>query len=147
MHHRLGQTVTPMMSIPLPTPEEQTTPMTEPGPDNETIVSLFSRLIVQAEGLARAQLRLYRAGLFARMRDVRAAIIMLVVAVLLALSSLTALLVGVIIGLAAFMSVAMATVVVVVGALLIAGLLAWVAISRLSKATKITASPNEVLEP
>lgn len=103
----------------------------------DSFVTLFTRLVDDAEGFVRAEVQLYRAELFARLKKGRAAIIMLVIALVLAQSALVALLVGLVATLRRPLGPAGATAVVVVTALAIAGLLVRYALGRLRKATEV----------
>ncbi len=107
------------------------------GAAEDSFVALFSRLIDDAERFVRAELQLYRAQLFARLKEGRTAIIMIAVAFFLGQSAMVALLVGLVATLREPMGPAAATAVVVLGALGIAGLLGWLAVGRLRKATEV----------
>jgi CHASE2 domain-containing sensor protein len=106
-------------------------------PAEDSFVALFSRLIDHAEQFVRAELQLYRAQLFARLREGRTAIIMIATAFFLAQAALVAFLVGLVATLRAPLGPAGATAVVVLGALAIAALLAWLAIGKLREATQV----------
>lgn len=100
-------------------------------------VALFSRLVDDAEQFVRTELQLYRAQLFARLKEGRTAIVMIAFAFFLAQSALVALLVGLVATLRQPLGAAGATAVVVSGALIIAALLAWFAVGKLRKATEV----------
>lgn len=104
---------------------------------DESIVALFSRLVDDAETFVRAEIRLYRANLFARLTEARTAIIMILTAFLLAQSAIIALLVGLVVILRPILGAVGATATVVVSAITIAGLLAWLAIDKISRVTEI----------
>jgi hypothetical protein len=106
-------------------------------PTADSFVTLFSRLVDDAEDFVHAELQLYRARLFARLKQGRTAIIMIAVAFFLAQSAMIAFLVGLVATLRGPLGPAGATGVVVLGALTIAALLGWLAIGRLRKATDI----------
>lgn len=104
---------------------------------DESIVALFSRLVDDAETFVRAEIRLYRANLFERLTEARTAIVMILTAFLLAQSAIIALLVGLVVILRPMLGAVGATATVVIGAITIAGLLAWVAIDKISRVTEI----------
>lgn len=105
--------------------------------DDENITTLFGRLIDNGDRFVRAELRLYRAGLFERLAGARAAIVMLVLAFLLGQAAIIALLVGLIASLLRPLGAIAATAIVVGGAVVVAGLLVRLAIGKLRKATEI----------
>lgn len=104
---------------------------------DESIVALFSRLVDDAETFVRAEIRLYRANLFERLTEARTAIVMILTAFLLAQSAIIALLVGLVVILRPILGAVGATATVVVSAITIAGLLAWLAIDKISRVTEI----------
>lgn len=106
-------------------------------PAEDSFVALFSRLIDDAERFVRAELQLYRAQLFARLKEGRTAIIMIALAFFLGQSAMVAFLVGMVATLRGPLGPAGATAVVVLGALAVAGLLAWLAVGRLRRATEV----------
>lgn len=113
-------------------------PRDEPDPPTEdSFVELFSRLVDDAERLVRAELRLYRAQLFARAKEARSAIILLAAAFFIAQSAMVAFLVGLLATLRGPLGPIGATLVVVVGAIAIASLMAWVAIGKIRRATEV----------
>lgn len=112
------------------------------GQAEESIVALFARLIDDAERFVRAELKLYRATLFARLLEARSAIIMLLASLFLALAAIIALLVGLIFILRQPLGAIGATVAVFGGSMAIAGLLAWVAIIKIRQATDIKDKPR-----
>ena len=103
----------------------------------DSFVTLFTRLVDDAEDFVRAEVQLYRAEAFARLREGRTAIILLAVAFFLAQSAVVALLVGLLATLRRPLGPAGATAVVVAGALAIAGALVRGGIGLLKKATKV----------
>ncbi len=111
----------------------------EPPPEAESIGSLFMRLIEDAERFVRAEMRLYRAQLFARLGEARLAILLGATAFLLAQSALIAMLVGLVMILRRPFGPVWATIIVVVGALLVAGVLLGVAITKIKNVTDIKA--------
>lgn len=113
-------------------------PTMQPSTDaEESIVALFSRLVDDAETFVRAEIRLYRANLFERLTEARTAIIMILTAFLLAQSAIIALLVGLVVILRPILGAVGATAVVVVGAIAVAGLLAWLAIDKFRRVTEV----------
>lgn len=110
--------------------------------DDDSIATLFSRLIDDAERFVRAEIALYRAQIFRRLSDARIAIVLAGTAFLLAQSALIATLFGLILILRRQVGSAWATVIVVGLALLIAGILARIAIAQIRKATEIEDGPS-----
>ncbi len=104
---------------------------------DESIVALFSRLVDDAETFVRAEIRLYRANVFARLTEARTAIIMILTAFLLAQSAIIALLVGLVVILRPILGAVGATATVVIGAITVAGLMGWLAIAKISRVTEI----------
>ena len=111
--------------------------MRQDGSEEDSIATLFGRLIEDAERFVRAELRLYRADLFNRLNNTKIAIFMLLTGFLLAQSAIIALLVGLIVILRRPLGAVGATACVVGVALSIAAVLARVAIGKVGKATKI----------
>jgi len=109
--------------------------------EQDSIVDLLSRLVDDAERFVRAEMQLYRAQLFARLRQGRTAIILLAVAFFLAQSAVVAFLVGLVATLRASLGPAGATATVVIGALVIAAILARIALWQLGKATDVEDGP------
>lgn len=103
----------------------------------DSFVDLFARLIDDAERFVRAEIQLYRAQLFTRLKQGRIAIVMLAVAFSLGQASVIALLIGLFAMLRGTLGIVGATVAVVIGALGVAGLLARLAIGQLRALTKI----------
>lgn len=94
--------------------------------------SLLGQLLEDARALARAEIELVRSKAFALLRRSRTAILLLLAAAGLALASLVALLVGLVMQLAPLVGPAFGGVIVLVGGLLIAGLLGWLATRRIA---------------
>jgi hypothetical protein len=119
-----------------------------PSPDNKgsdfgSIGHLFSRLIDDAERFVRAEINLYRAQAFARIGEAKLALLLGATAFLLAQSALIALLVGlVLIVRAEVHSAAWATVIVVGGALVVAGIMVAIAVAKIKKLTRIKDGPE-----
>ncbi|MDB5677626.1 phage holin family protein [Sphingomonas bacterium] len=108
-----------------------------PPPQEESITSLVTRLIDDGEEFVRAELKLYRARLFSRLDEARNAIILGVIALSLIQAVMVAALVGLLIVLRQPLGPGGATAVVVVAGLALAGLLGWLAVGQLRKATEI----------
>ena len=108
--------------------------MRQPGDelDRKSLGGLFSRLIEDAERLVRAELRVYREIVVARLVRVRVAFALLIVAFLLVGVSITALLVGLGIALGRLIGPIAACLVMGFGGLALAGLLAWLGIRRIA---------------
>jgi hypothetical protein len=111
-------------------------------PDDDSIGALISRLIDDAERFVRAEVRLYRAQLFNRIGQARTPILLGAIAFLLAQSAIIATVVGLVLILRRPLGPVGATLVVGVGALLIAGLLLRIAIGRIRKLTAIKDKPE-----
>jgi hypothetical protein len=109
----------------------------EPAAIDDSIIALFTRLVDDAERFVRAELRLYRANLFSRLRETRSAIIMLLTGFLLAQSAIIALLVGLVIILRPMLGAIGATALVVGASITIAAMLAWFGIDKIGRATDI----------
>ena len=108
----------------------------QPQPD-DSITSLVGRLIDDGEEFVRAELKLYRARVFARLDSARNAIILVVIALSLAQAVIVAALVGALVLLRPEVGPGGATAIVVVVGLALAGLLGWLALRQLKKATEI----------
>lgn len=110
----------------------------------DSIAALFARLIEDAEHFVRAELRLYRADLFRRLREARSAIILILIGFLFAQSAIIALLVGLIVILRPVLGAIGATASVVGGSVIVAAIMARIALGKLNKATEI--KDSEVIE-
>lgn len=106
-------------------------------PAEDSFVALFARLVDDAERFVRAEFQLYRAQLFARVKQARVSVIMLVIAFSLGQAAVIALLVGLVATLRRPLGPAWATAVVVFGALALAGVLARLAIGQLRAVTDL----------
>ncbi len=109
----------------------------ETPPEQESISALVSRLVDDGEVFVRAELKLYRARLFARLDDARNAVILAVIALSLAQAVIVAALVGLLIVLRPLLGAGGATATVVVAGLCVAALLAYLAWRLVLKATEI----------
>jgi len=113
------------------------------GPDSDSIGHLFSRLIDDAERFVRAEVNLYRAEAFARIGEAKVALLLGATAFLLAQSALIAMLVGLLLIVRMEVhSAAWATVIVVGGALIVAGIMVAVAVAKIKKLTRIKDGPE-----
>jgi len=113
------------------------------GPDLGSIGHLFSRLIDDAERFVRAEVNLYRAQAFARISEAKVALLLGATAFLLAQSALIAMLVGLVLVVRMQVhSAAWATVIVVGGALIVAGIMVAIAVAKIRKLTRIKDGPE-----
>lgn len=113
------------------------------GPDLNSIGHLFSRLIDDAERFVRAEVNLYRAEAFARIGEAKVALLLGATAFLLAQAALIAMLVGLLLIVRMEVhSAAWATVIVVGGALIVAGIMVAVAVAKIKKITRIKDGPE-----
>lgn len=117
----------------------------EPKPD-DSIPSLAARLIDDGEEFVRSQIKLYRARLFVRLDAVRTAIALFVVALSLVQAVIVAALVGLMVLLREHLSIVWATVIVVLAGLALAGLLAWIGLRLLKRATEIRDAEKAALK-
>ena len=104
----------------------------EPQPE-ESIPSLVSRLIDDGENFVRAEVKLYRARLFSRLDEARNAILLGIGALVLAQAVLVAALVGLLMTLRWLVGPGWATLIVIVAALALSGLLGWLAYKRIQR--------------
>lgn len=93
--------------------------------------SLFSRAVEEARAFAQAEVALLRAKVGERVADYKWVAIYLAAALVIGLSTVTALLVGLILTVATLVGPGLATLIVVLLALALAGLLAWLGIGHL----------------
>ncbi len=98
----------------------------EPG-DDDSIATLFSRALADAENLARAEIELQKAKVVARIDQTRNGILLLLASVATGSVALTALVVGVLMVLTPLVGPTWATVIVVGTLVLVSGLLGWLA--------------------
>jgi len=97
----------------------------------QSIGELFGRLVEDGKSFARAEVGYYRTLATRKLGEAKTGLIFGVAALVLALSSLTALLVGLILTLATLIGPGLATLAVVLGTLLVAGLFGWLAYKRM----------------
>lgn len=100
------------------------------------IGQLFSQLVDDGKRYARAEVELYKAKAADKAEPVKWAAIYGGAALTLALSAVTALLVGLILALETLVGPLAATLIVVAATLAIAGLLGWMAYQRVSEARR-----------
>lgn len=100
------------------------------------IGQLFSRLVDDGKSYARAEVEFYKAKATDKVEPVKWAAIYGGAALTLALSSVTALLVGLILSLEPQVGPFAATLIVVLATLALAGLLGWLAYKRVSEARR-----------
>jgi hypothetical protein len=105
-----------------------------PKASEQSLGTLFARLIDDGTNLFRAELNLYRQAAFRRVAQAKLPVIMIVGAVLLAQSAVTVILVGFALGLAHWLGPVGGGLAVGVISLAICGLLVMVAIKRLTAA-------------
>jgi len=97
------------------------------GEPEESIGELIGRLVEDGKGVARAEIGYYRTLLASKLGEAKAGLILGTVALVIALCSVTALLVGLILSLTPLVGPWLATLVVIVLALALAALLGWLA--------------------
>lgn len=125
--------------VPLEPQPAPSAPGITPAPEEGGLVRLFMRLIDDAERFIRAELRLWRAQAYEKLRQARTAIALIVAGFLIAQSAFIAFLVGLLIILRqeVGLSPIWATVAVVGTALIVAGALIQIAILKIKKLTEI----------
>lgn len=116
-------------------------PHDEPQRDPNSIGFLFSRLIDDAERFVRAEINLYRAEAVARVNEAKLAVLLGVAAFLLAQAALIALLVGLLLIARRLMGPALATLTVVGGALIVAGVMVAIAVAKIKLITRVKDGP------
>lgn len=102
-------------------------------PEEESIGELIGRLVEDGKGVARAEIDYYRALAATKVGEARAGLILGIAALVIALCSVTALLVGLILSLAPLVGPGLATLIVIVVALALASLLGWLAYRHLAR--------------
>lgn len=95
---------------------------------DESIMALFSRVVADAESLARAEVELQKAKVFARVGEAQNGVIFLLAAAVTGLMAFIALVVGALMILSRLLGPGWATVIVVGLLLLVTGVLGWLAI-------------------
>ena len=104
---------------------------------DHSIAALIARLSDQARQFAQAELRLARAIIVDRVISARAAALCLVLALVLVQAAFIALLIGLILALVPLVGALGATGIVAGGAVVVAGVLAWIALRQIRAATRI----------
>lgn len=107
--------------------------MSEPEAAEESIGELIGRLVEDGKGVARAEIDYYRTLVATKVGEARAGLILGIAALVIALCSVTALLVGLILSLTPLIGPALATLIVIVVALALAGLLGWLAYRHVTR--------------
>jgi hypothetical protein len=97
-------------------------------PDNQdSIGALLSRLVEDGKSFARAEIGYYRTLALTKLSEAAGGLVLGVLALVLALSAVTAMLVGLILTLATVVGPGFATLIVILATLAVAGLLGWLA--------------------
>ena len=99
----------------------------------EGVGELFGRLVDDGKAFARAEIGYYRALAAVKAGQANGGVILIVAAVLIASACITALLVGLILSLATLVGPGLATLIVIVSALALAGLLGWLGVRSLQR--------------
>jgi hypothetical protein len=99
----------------------------------EGVGALFGRLVDDGKAFARAEIGYYRTLAAIKAGQAKGGLILIVAAVLIASACVTALLVGLILSLATLVGPGLATLIVIVGALVLAGLLGWLGVRSLQR--------------
>lgn len=108
--------------------------MTGIEPEEESIGALFGRLAEDGKGYARAEIGYYRTLATSKLGESKNGVILGVAALVIACSSVTALLVGLILTVSTLTGPGWATLIVFLSALALAGLLGWLAYKSVSAA-------------
>lgn len=108
--------------------------MSVPEAQEESIGEMIGRLVEDGKGVARAEIGYYRALVASKLGEAKAGLILGAVALVIALCSVTALLVGLILSLAPLVGPAFATLIVIVTALALAALLGWLGYRHIARA-------------
>lgn len=107
--------------------------MAEPEVQEESIGALIGRLVEDGKAYARAELGYYRTLAASKLGEAKAGLMLGAAALVIALCSVTALLVGLILSLAPLVGPGWATLIVIVGALALSGLLGWLAYRHIQR--------------
>jgi hypothetical protein len=105
-----------------------------PEAQEESIGEMIGRLVEDGKGVARAEIGYYRALVASKLGEAKAGLILGAVALVIALCSVTALLVGLILSLAPLVGPTFATLIVIVAALALAALLGWLGYRHIGRA-------------
>jgi len=104
--------------------------------DEESIATLFRRLSADARDVASSEIALVKARVAERVVAFRLAAVLLVIALLLTLATLSALLVGLILTIAPSLGPGWATLIVIGGSIIVIALLSSVALARIKAAMR-----------
>jgi hypothetical protein len=115
--------------------------MTDPIPDeterlsieSESLPKLFARVVADAKDVASAEIEAIRATMFRRMVKARGAVFLGVATALLLQAAVITALVGLLGILSLYVGLIWATVITVVGALIVAGIMGRLALNRIAK--------------
>lgn len=107
--------------------------MDEPDTQEESIGVLIGRLVEDGKSYARAEIGYYRTLAASKFAEARLGLIFGATALVIALCSVTALLVGLILALAPLVGPGWATLIVILAALALAALLGWLAWQRIQR--------------
>jgi len=107
--------------------------VSEPEAAEESIGELIGRLVEDGKGVARAEIDYYRTLVATKLGEARAGLILGIAALVIALCSVTALLVGLILSLTPLIGSGLATLIVIVAALTLAALLGWLAYRHIAR--------------
>ncbi len=105
--------------------------MDAPETQEESIGALIGRLVEDGKGFARAEIGYYRTLATSKLGEAKGGLIFGAAALVIALSAVTALLVGLILSLATLVGPGLATLIVILTALALSGLLGWLAYKRI----------------
>ena len=108
--------------------------MSEQDAQEESIGEMIGRLVEDGKGVARAEIGYYRTLVTSKLGEAKAGLILGAVALVIALCSVTALLVGLILTLTPLVGPALATLIMVVMALALASLLGWLGYRHIGRA-------------
>ncbi|WP_147414330.1 phage holin family protein [Sphingomonas gilva] len=106
--------------------------------NTDSIVGLVTRLIDDVERFVRAEISLYRAQLFDRLKEAQTAIVMLIAVFMLAQATLFTLLVVLVLILRRWIGIYWASAIVIGLAIVIMALLASAALKRIKAATRVS---------
>lgn len=123
--------------------EPETPEVTDPSSHaDESLGSLFLRVMEEGKAFARAEIELYRTLAAARMADLRWAAAFALIAVVLVQGAFVALIVGLVMTVARLLGPGWATSVVFGGTLVVAAVVGWLAWRRLARAMRARERPK-----
>ncbi|TGX56106.1 phage holin family protein [Sphingomonas gei] len=102
-------------------------------PETESIGALIGRLVEDGKGYAHAEIGYYRTLALSKLGEAKSGIVLGLVALVIALCTVTALLVGLIFSLATLVGPGWATLIVILAALALSALLGWMAYKRFQR--------------